>query len=88
MASRLELSTKRDFDETLGNVNFITTYRGNAALITIPMQQDYLLLMSTEQNAEIKQIVKNIINLFGSNGLLSRREESGSINKNPPSEFA
>ena len=88
MASRLELSTKRDFDDTLGNVNFITTYRDNVALISIPMQQDYLFLMSVERNAEIEQIIKNTISLFDSNGILSGRDESCSINKNSTSECA
>ena len=75
-ASRLELSTKREFNDTLGNVNFTTTYRDNVALIIIPMQQDYLLLMSVERNGMIEQIVKNTISLLESNGILSGRDES------------
>ncbi|HUU48672.1 MAG TPA: DUF6659 family protein [Nitrosopumilaceae archaeon] len=87
-ASRLELSTKREFNDTLGNVNFITTYRDNVALIIIPMQQDYLLLMSVERNGMIEQIVKNTISLFESNGILSGRDESISLidNSTTPSE--
>ncbi|NOQ44486.1 MAG: hypothetical protein GQ471_02340 [Nitrosopumilus sp.] len=74
--SYLEMSMKREFDDTLGNVNFITTYRDNIALITIPMRQNYLLLMSVERNAEIEQIVKNTINIFENNGMLDGRNKS------------
>ena len=74
--STLELSMKGEFDDTLGNVNFISTYRDNVTLISIPMQQNYLLMMSVERNAEIEQIVKNAISLFESNGILGGRKKS------------
>jgi len=74
--SYLEMSMKGEFDDTLGNVNFITTYRDNVALITIPMPQNYLLLISVERNAEIQQIVKNAISLFESNWILGGRKKS------------
>ncbi len=73
---------KREFDCSLGNVDFITTYRGNVALINIPLQQNHLLLISVERNAEIERIVKDIISLFESNGILSGRDESISSNNN------
>lgn len=87
MASQLELSTKRKFNDTLGNVNFITTYRDNIALIIIPMQQNYLLLISVERNAEIEQIVKNTISLLDSNGISSGRDEAISITDVPTKSF-
>ena len=74
--SYLEMSMKGEFDDTLGNVNFITTYRDNVTLITIPMPQNYLLMMSVERNAEIEQIVKNAISLFESNWILGGRKKS------------
>ncbi len=72
----LELFMKREFDDTLGSVNFITTYRDNVALITIPMPQDHLLIISVERNAQIEQIVKKTISLFESNGMLGRKIKS------------
>ncbi|MDH3617544.1 MAG: hypothetical protein OES14_03455 [Nitrosopumilus sp.] len=81
--STLELSMKGEFDDTLGNVNFITTYRDNTAIITIPMTQNYLLLMSVERNAQIEQIVKKTISLFESNGILDRKSKSTSLGDNP-----
>jgi len=74
--SYLEMSMKGEFDDTLGNVNFVTTYRDNVTLISIPMQQNYLLLISVERNAEIQQIVKNAISLFESNWKLGGRKKS------------
>ena len=80
--SYLEMSMKGESDDTLGNVNFVTTYRDNVSLISIPMQQNYLLMMSVERNAEIEQIVKNAISLFESNGILNGRKKSIPSNNN------
>ncbi len=80
--SSLELSMKNEFNDTLGNVNFIATYRDNLALITIPIKQNYLLLISAERNASIENIVKNAINFFESNNLLDETKEPISKNKN------
>lgn len=76
---------KEEFDDTLGNVNFITTYRDNVAIINIPMQQNYLLLLSVERNAEIEQIVNNTIDLFESNGVLGGRRKSSPSDNNSSS---
>ena len=81
--STLELSMKREFNDTLGNVNFTTSYRDNVALITIPIHQNYLLLLSAERNAEIEQIVKNAVHIFESNGIFEEREKSISLNNMP-----
>ncbi len=80
--SYLEMSMKGEFDNTLGNVNFITTYRDNVALISIPMPQNYLLLMSVERNAQIEQIVKKTISLFEGNGMLGRKTKPNTLNDN------
>ena len=74
--STLEISMKREFNDTLGNVNFIVTYRDNVALISIPIQQNFLLLMSVERNAEIEQIVKKTTSIFESNGMLGKKTKS------------
>jgi len=68
MQSTLELSMKGEFDENLGCVNYITTYRDNVVLINIPMC-NHLILMSAERNANTEQIVKNTISLFESNNV-------------------
>ena len=88
--SYLEMSMKGEFDDTLGNVNYITTYRDNVALITMPIQQNYLLMMSVERNAEIKQIVQIATGLFESSDMLDGRNKSVPTNNNSklPSECA
>ncbi len=86
--SYLEMSMKRDFDDTLGNVNYVTTYRDNIALVTIPLQQNYLLVMSIERNAEVKQIIQVAIGLFESNGMLGKRNKIPTNNNSKLSECA
>lgn len=68
MQSSLELSMKGEFDENLGCVNYITTYRDNLVLINIPLR-NHLILMSAERNVDTEQIVKNTISLFESNNV-------------------
>ena len=68
MQSCLELSMKGEFDENLGCVNYITTYRDNLVLINIPLR-NHLILMSAERNVDTEQIVKNTISLFESNNV-------------------
>jgi len=81
--SNLEMSMKGEFDDTLGNVNFVTTYRNNVALINMPMKQNYLLLI-LERNAEINQIVQIAFSFFEINGILDVRNKSVPTNKNSP----
>ena len=72
--STLELSIKKEFDDNLGNVNFITTYRDNVVLITIPIQQNHLVLISAERNTDVGQIVKDVMTLFENNSLFGKRD--------------
>lgn len=85
--SYLEMSMKRDFDDTLGKVDYMITYRENLALIYIPLKENYLLLLSTEKNAEIKQIIQVAISLFDQVSLNHQQEhEIGNSAMSP--EFA
>lgn len=63
--SYLEISMKKEFDETQGSVDHLLTYRDNIVLISIPLRQDHLLLLSTERNAEINQIIQITRKIFG-----------------------
>lgn len=74
---------KGEFNDNLGYINFITTFRDNVALINIPMQQNHLVLISAERNAEIEQIVKNAISHFENNAVLGRRDKPIPSNNNP-----
>ena len=81
MQSSLELSMKGEFDENLGCVNYITTYRDNVVLINIPMH-NHLILMSAERNANVEQIVKNTISLFENNSVFEIGNKTDVLNDN------
>lgn len=59
----LEISMRRDFDDTLGCVNYIAANRNNALMITIPFNQ-YVVLVSAESIASVEKIVTRIIMVF------------------------
>ena len=81
MQSTLELSMKGEFDENLGRVNYITTYRDNVVLINMPMKKyNHLVLISAERNSDTEQIVKNTISLFESNNVFEIETESNTLN--------
>jgi hypothetical protein len=83
MQSTLELSMKGEFDENLGCVNYITTYRDNVVLINIPMKRyNHLVLMSAERNADTEQIVKDTISLFESNKVFEIGNKTDALNDN------
>lgn len=81
MQSTLELSMKGEFDENLGHVNYITTYRDNVVLINMPMKKyNHLVLISAERNSDVEQIVKNTICLFESNNVFKIGIEIDTLN--------
>ena len=83
MQSTLELSMKGEFDENLGCVNYITTYRDNVVLINMPMKRyNHLVLISAERNANVEQIVKNTISLFESNNVFEIGDKTDVLNDN------
>jgi hypothetical protein len=59
----LEISMRRDFDDTLGCVNYIAANRNNALMITIPFNQ-HLILVSAESTASVEKIVTRILTVF------------------------
>jgi hypothetical protein len=74
---------KGEFDENLGCVNYITTYRDNVVLINMPMKRyNHLVLMSAERNANVEQIVKDTISLFESNNVFERGNKIDALNDN------
>ena len=50
MQSKLELSMKAEFNENLGSVNYVVTYRDNVIIINIPSDnQKFHILISAER---------------------------------------
>ena len=71
MQSKLELSMKSDFNDNLGNVNYVLTYRDNVVIINIPLKnQPYHVLISAERITDIKKIVDDAMNLFDENSTI------------------
>lgn len=73
MQSALEMSMKKEFRMNLGDINHIVTYRDNVTLVNIPVQ-DYVVLISTERNANIDQIVIYSKRLFEYNYFVSQNK--------------
>ena len=66
MQSALEMTMKKEFGNNLGDIDYTVTYHNNTTLINIPIQ-NHVMLISTERNADIKQIVNYSKKLFDFN---------------------
>jgi len=65
MQSKLELSMKGEFDDNLGHVNYIVTYRDNVVIICIPSDnQQYHILISAERSSNAQEIVDDVAKMF------------------------
>lgn len=63
--SRLELSMKGEFNNSLGFVNYIVTYRDNVVIINIPSDsQQYHILISAERIANVQKIISDVADMF------------------------
>ena len=59
----LEVSMRREFDETLGEIDYIASKRKNALMISIPMNEE-LLLISASPYSVVEEIVSEAIKIF------------------------
>ena len=59
----LEVSMRKEFDETLGEIDYIASKRKNTLMISIPMG-DELLLISTNPDSITENIVSKAIKIF------------------------
>jgi len=57
MEVALDLSMRKEFDNTLGNISAIVSYRNKTNIITIP-HQDNLMLISSEPELETTKIIQ------------------------------
>lgn len=56
MQTALEISLRKDFNDTLGKINYITTNRDNVLVITIPMI-NHVVLISAKPTSKAEQII-------------------------------
>ena len=59
----LEISMRREFDSDLGNINYTSSSRNKALMITVPINEK-IVLVSSAPDASTKRIVAKINNTF------------------------
>lgn len=65
MQSKLELSMKAEFNDNLGHVNYVVTFRDNVIIINIPSDnQQFHILISAERISNPQEIVNYVAQLF------------------------
>jgi len=62
MQIALEISMRKDFDDTLGKINHVTTNRDNILMIAIPMGSN-VVLISAKPTSITEQIVSKVYTL-------------------------
>ncbi|MGY5143144.1 MAG: DUF6659 family protein [Candidatus Nitrosopumilus sp. bin_32a] len=62
MQIALETSMRRDFDDTLGKINYVTTNRDNILMIIVPMN-GYIVLISAKPTSIAEQIISKVHSL-------------------------
>ena len=63
MQMTLEISMRKDFDETLGEIDYIASKRKNALMISIPIN-DELLLIATNPKEKTEEVVSKALKIF------------------------
>ena len=56
MQMALEISMRKEFDNTLGEINYVSTNRKNIMMITIPLN-NHILLISAKRTAFVEEII-------------------------------
>ena len=59
----LEISMRKEFDSTLGPINYIATSRGNTMMITIPVN-NRVILISAEPTIVVEKLVTKAYTTF------------------------
>ncbi len=59
----LEYMMRKDFDKQLGKIDYIVSRRSNLTMISIPTKE-YLVLISSERDADTQEIIKNVNSAF------------------------
>lgn len=59
----LEIMITKDLDHALGSIDSIVTRRRKVTMITIPIE-NFLILISTEKEANAEKIIKKAIKIF------------------------
>lgn len=60
----LEISMRREFDSSLGSVNYVASHRKKGLMISIPFDK-YVILVSGLHGIEVQKIISKVNNDFG-----------------------
>ncbi|MCA9820392.1 MAG: hypothetical protein KC440_06530, partial [Nitrosarchaeum sp.] len=55
----LEYLMRKDFDDALGSIDYITSRRGKITMISVPTRE-YLVLITAERDANIEEIIHKV----------------------------
>ena len=55
----LEIAMRKDFDDTLGTINYVMTNRNNVLMVTIPVN-DHVILISAKPTSTAEEIVSDV----------------------------
>ncbi len=63
MQLQLDFQMRKELDDILGPIDYISSRRKNLLLISVP-EQDYLIIISANPDADDKKIIKKAEELF------------------------
>jgi len=68
----IEISLRREYDDTLGKLNYVACRRNKVVLISFPFPvSDHILLISANPSVNIEELAKKICRIFGGSNLFS-----------------
>ena len=59
----LEYLMRKDFDDTLGSIDYITSRRGKITMVSVPTRE-YLVLITAERDANVEEIIHKVNTSF------------------------
>lgn len=69
METTLDFSMRKEFDESLGSIHAIVSYRDRVNIITIPYQ-DKLILLSVESGLDVSKVIQIVHQKFTHNRII------------------
>lgn len=68
----IEISLRKDHEDTLGKLNYVACRRNKVVLISFPFPvSDHILLVSAEPSIDIEDLAKNVCRIFSDSNLFS-----------------
>ncbi|MFB5597599.1 MAG: DUF6659 family protein [Nitrosopumilaceae archaeon] len=65
----LEVNMRREYNETLGPIEYISSKRGKVLMISVPIF-DHLVLISADPNSDAQKIAQTVSSLFRSSSII------------------